>query len=118
MTADEAASSAAGIPLRPFYGPGEADRGYAELGDPGAYPYTRGRMGSPAARRRGWIHRELSGEGSPRRSNEQLRDLLARGALGIDVIGTTRRCPRSIPTIRCASPPSAPRACRCAASRT
>ena len=87
MTADEAASSAAGIPLRPFYAPGEADRGYAELGDPGAYPYTRGRMGPPAARRRGWIHRELSGEGSPRRSNEQLRDLLARGALGIDVIG-------------------------------
>lgn len=87
MTADEAASSAAGIPLRPFYAPGEADRGYAELGDPGAYPYTRGRMGPPAARRRGWIHRELSGEGSPRRSNEQLRSLLARGALGIDVIG-------------------------------
>src|SRR5580693_10503187 len=87
MTADEAASSAAGIPLRPFYAPGEADRGYAEIGDPGAFPYTRGRVGPPAARRRGWIHRELSGEGSPRRSNEQLRDLLARGALGIDVIG-------------------------------
>ena len=87
MTADETASSAAGIPLRPFYGPGEAGRDYAEIGDPGAYPYTRGRMGPPAARRRGWIHRELSGEGSPRRSNEQLRGLLARGALGIDVIG-------------------------------
>ena len=40
-----------------------------------------------AARRRGWIHRELSGEGSPRRSNEQLQALLAGGALGIDVIG-------------------------------
>ena len=65
----------------------EADRDYAKIGDPGTYPYTRGRMGPPAARRRGWIHRELSGEGSPRRSNEQLRDLLARGALGIDVIG-------------------------------
>ena len=87
MTANEAACSAAGIPLRPFYEPGEADRDYAKIGDPGAYPYTRGRMGPPAARRRGWIHRELSGEGSPRRSNEQLRDLLARGALGIDVIG-------------------------------
>src|SRR5689334_7586424 len=87
MTANEAACSAAGIPLRPFYEPEEADRDYAKIGDPGAYPYTRGRMGPPAARRRGWIHRELSGEGSPRRSNEQLRDLLARGALGIDVIG-------------------------------
>ncbi|HYV78744.1 MAG TPA: methylmalonyl-CoA mutase family protein [Streptosporangiaceae bacterium] len=87
MTANEAACSAAGIPLRPFYEPVEADRDYAKIGDPGTYPYTRGRMGPPAARRRGWIHRELSGEGSPRRSNEQLRDLLARGALGIDVIG-------------------------------
>ncbi|HEV2933736.1 MAG TPA: methylmalonyl-CoA mutase, partial [Streptosporangiaceae bacterium] len=62
MTADEAASSAAGIPLRPFYAPGDGD--YAGIGDPGTYPYTRGRMGPPAGRRRGWIHRELSGEGS------------------------------------------------------
>jgi methylmalonyl-CoA mutase, N-terminal domain len=87
MTAGEAASSAAGIPLRPFYAPADGDRGYAGIGDPGAYPYTRGRLGPPGARRRGWIHRELSGEGSPRRSNEQLRGLLAGGALGIDVIG-------------------------------
>jgi len=90
VTGNEAASSAAGIPLRPFYAPGAGGRDYAEIGDPGAYPYTRGRIGPPAARtrrRRGWIHRELSGEGSPRRSNEQLRALLARGALGIDVIG-------------------------------
>src|ERR1700721_3414225 len=94
MTAD---SSAAGIPLRPFYGPGEAGRGYAELGDPGAYPYTRGRLGPPAGRRRGWIHRELSGEGSPRRSNEQLRALLAGGALGIDVIGANPPMPALAP---------------------
>ena len=87
MTADEAASSAASIPLRPFYAPGDGSHDYARIGDPGTYPYTRGRMRPLAARRRGWIHRELSGEGSPRRSNEQLRALLAGGALGIDVIG-------------------------------
>ena len=87
MTADEAASSAAGIPLRPFYAPGDGSGDYAGIGDPGTYPYTRGRMRPLAARRRGWIHRELSGEGSPRRSNEQLQALLAGGALGIDVIG-------------------------------
>jgi methylmalonyl-CoA mutase N-terminal domain/subunit len=87
MTADEAAASAAGVPLRPFYAPGDGSRDYAGIGDPGAYPYTRGRMRPLAARRRGWIHRELSGEGSPRRSNEQLQALLAGGALGIDVIG-------------------------------
>jgi methylmalonyl-CoA mutase, N-terminal domain len=87
MTTDEAASSAAGIPLRPFYAPPDGGGDYAGIGDPGTYPYTRGRMRPLAARRRGWIHRELSGEGSPRRSNEQLQALLAGGALGIDVIG-------------------------------
>src|SRR5580693_9855863 len=87
MTADEAASSAAGIPLRSFYAPGDDSRDYAGIGDPGTYPYTRGRMRPLAARRREWIHRELSGEGSPRRSNEQPQALLAGGALGIDVIG-------------------------------
>ena len=35
----------------------------------------------------GWIHRELSGEGSPARSNAQLRRLIAHGAGGLDVIG-------------------------------
>ena len=35
----------------------------------------------------GWVHRELSGEGSPARSNAQLRHLIANGAAGLDVIG-------------------------------
>ena len=35
----------------------------------------------------GWVHRELSGEGSPARSNAQLRHLIAHGAAGLDVIG-------------------------------
>jgi methylmalonyl-CoA mutase N-terminal domain/subunit len=71
------ARSASGIPLRPFYGPDE----------PGTYPFTRGRLRPPHAGPGGWIQRELSGEGSPRRSNQQLRSLLAHGARGIDVIG-------------------------------
>ena len=81
------ARSASGIPLRPFYGPDEDPRDYAAIGDPGTYPFTRGRLRPPHARPGGWIQRELSGEGSPRRSNEQLRSLLAHGAVGIDVIG-------------------------------
>ncbi len=68
-----------------FYGPAEVD--YDHLGDPGSYPFTRGRLRPPHGRPGGWIHRELSGEGSPRRSNEQLRALMAHGALGVDVIG-------------------------------
>jgi methylmalonyl-CoA mutase N-terminal domain/subunit len=61
-----------------------------DLGDPGQFPFTRGRR-SPNGRptTAGWIHRELSGEGSPRRSNLQFRELLAHGALGVDVIGDT-----------------------------
>src|ERR1700744_1762409 len=73
-TPGPAGTTAAGIPLGP-------------LADPGTYPFTRGRLRPPDARPRGWIQRELSGEGSPRRSNQQLRALLADGALGGDVIG-------------------------------
>lgn len=82
-----AATTASGIPLRPFYGPQDRVRDYATVGDPGTYPFTRGRRGRPGGRPGGWIQRELSGEGSPRRSNEQFHALLAHGALGIDVIG-------------------------------
>jgi methylmalonyl-CoA mutase N-terminal domain/subunit len=79
--------SATGIPLQPFYAPAETARDYSAIGDPGTYPFTRGRLRPPHAGSGGWIQRELSGEGSPRRSNEQFRSLLAHGALGIDVIG-------------------------------
>src|SRR5919198_1460300 len=69
----------AGIPLRPFYTPEHGGADYAAIGDPETYPYTRGRLRPTRARRHGWIHRELSGEGSPQRSNEQLRALLGHG---------------------------------------
>lgn len=82
-----AATTASGIPLRPFYGPEDGVRDYAIVGDPGSYPFTRGRRRRPGGQAGGWIQRELSGEGSPRRSNEQFHALLAHGALGIDVIG-------------------------------
>jgi len=58
-----------------------------DLGDPGEYPYTRGRR--PVNTTGSWIQRELSGEGSPSRSNEQFRNLIAAGAAGVDVIGDT-----------------------------
>jgi methylmalonyl-CoA mutase, N-terminal domain len=81
------ATTASGIPLLAFYAPEHGQSDYAGTGDPGSYPFTRGRLRPPHARARGWIQRELSGEGSPRRSNEQMRALLAHGALGVDVIG-------------------------------
>jgi len=72
---------------RAFYGPADASIDYErDLGDPGSFPFTRGRR-LPRTGGSGWIQRELSGEGSPSRSNAQLHRLLEHGALGIDVIG-------------------------------
>ena len=87
-----------GIPLEAVYTPERhGGANYAErLGDPGSYPYTRG-VRPASSRPRSWIQRELSGEGGPRRSNEQLKHLLAKGQTGLDVIGDT-------PTVACMDP--------------
>ncbi|MCB1746838.1 MAG: hypothetical protein KDK06_06665 [Gammaproteobacteria bacterium] len=74
-----------GIPLKPFYTAADVGGGEGQP-DPGEYPFTRGRLASPR-RRESWIQQELSGEGTARRSNEQFRQLIARGARGVDVIG-------------------------------
>jgi len=81
--------SHSGIPLKPVYTAADVGgEAAARLGEPGAYPYTRGRRpaGADGA---GWIQHELSGEGTARRSNEQFRYLISHGATGVDVIGDT-----------------------------
>jgi methylmalonyl-CoA mutase N-terminal domain/subunit len=81
-----------GVPLKRFYTAADVSSGSDDaasrlrLSDPGEYPYTRGRLASPR-RRDSWISQELSGEGTPRRSNEQFRQLIEKGARGLDVIG-------------------------------
>ena len=83
-------STDAGVPLRPFYGPDEPTDYARDLADPGQFPFTRGRRPPRSTgATSGWIQRELSGEGSPARSNRQFRELLSHGALGVDVIGDT-----------------------------
>jgi methylmalonyl-CoA mutase N-terminal domain/subunit len=80
------ACSRSGIPLKAVYGP-EDLRDFeheSRRGTPGAYPYTRGRRADAVG---GWIQRELSGEGEPSRSNDQLKYLLSQGQIGLDVIG-------------------------------
>ena len=74
------------IELNPVYGPDNPnDEGYKErFGDPGEYPFTRG---TRAYNGNGWIQRELSGEGDPKRSNEQFKYLMGLGQTGLDVIG-------------------------------
>jgi methylmalonyl-CoA mutase N-terminal domain/subunit len=88
------------IPLKPFYAADDATVDYPNvLGDPGSYPYTRGRRAS-LERGAGWIQRELSGEGPPARSNAQFRYLIQKGASGLDVIGDA-------PTVACLDPDNA-----------
>jgi len=80
-------SSHSGIPLKPFYTADDLD-GFdpAEtLNAPGEFPFTRGkRLPRPG---QAWILRELSGEGEPKRSNEQLKYLISKGQQGLDIIG-------------------------------
>lgn len=78
------AESRSGVSLKSFYS--AADREGAPDEAPGGYPFTRGRLQPPHSGR-GWIHRELSGEGDPRRSNAQIKYLIEIGQTGIDVIG-------------------------------
>lgn len=75
-----------GIPLKPVYTPDDLKGGDydKQLGTPGDFPYTRGRRADPSG---GWMQRELSGEGDPARSNEQLKYLMTQGQIGLDVIG-------------------------------
>ncbi len=86
------------IPLKRVYDPQDL-KGLDYLRDlnaPGSYPYTRGRSAELYAKG-AWIQRELSGEGDPRRSNEQLKYLIQKGQTGVDVIGDS-------PTQACMDP--------------
>jgi methylmalonyl-CoA mutase N-terminal domain/subunit len=84
-----------GIPLKSAYAAEDVGGlDYEQsLNAPGTFPYTRGIRANPSD----WIHRELSGEGDPSRSNEQLRYLIEKGQMGVDVIGDS-------PTQACMDP--------------
>lgn len=74
---------------KPYYRPEDisAVDYLTDLNDPGSYPYTRGRRTQSRRDANSWILQELSGQGSPAHSNRQFRDLIARGAVGLDIIG-------------------------------
>jgi methylmalonyl-CoA mutase N-terminal domain/subunit len=76
-----------GLSCREVYGPADADgRDYAAaLGDPGAYPYTRG-VQPTMYRGRLWTRREVCGFGSGRDTNERMRFQVAQGVSGLSVI--------------------------------
>ena len=83
--ADEALTLS-GEPLEPVYTPGDLERFDAEskLGEPGAYPFTRGVYPS-MYRGRLWTMRQFAGFGSPAETNARYRFLLERGQGGLSV---------------------------------
>ena len=75
-----------GVEIRPVYGPKDVaglDLG-AEVGEPGAYPFTRG-IHRSGYRDRPWTMRQYAGYGSAEETNERFRYLLARGQTGLSV---------------------------------
>ncbi len=75
-----------GLPFQVVYGP-EALAGWdpaEQLGEPGAYPYTRGVYPTMYAGRP-WTMRQYAGFGSARETNARFRSLLASGTTGLSV---------------------------------
>jgi methylmalonyl-CoA mutase N-terminal domain/subunit len=72
-----------GIELRPLYGPADAFDP-AHVGDPGAFPFTRG-VYPDMYRGRLWTMRQYAGMGTAAETNRRFRYLLDRGQTGLSV---------------------------------
>ncbi len=80
-----ARASESGFEIAPVYGPGDVADGLAErLGEPGAFPYTRGVYPSMYTGRP-WTMRQYAGFGTAKESNERYRHLVAQGTGGLSV---------------------------------
>ncbi len=79
-------TSVSGFPIAPVYGPGDRDDSdaAAALGEPGAFPYTRG-VHPTMYRGRPWTMRQYSGFSSAEESNRRYRYLLEEGTTGLSV---------------------------------
>jgi methylmalonyl-CoA mutase N-terminal domain/subunit len=79
-------TTASGIPARGIYGPEDtAHLDYeGDLGDPGAFPFTRGVYGS-MYRGRHWTMRQYAGFATAAESNARYRYLLEQGQTGLSV---------------------------------
>jgi methylmalonyl-CoA mutase N-terminal domain/subunit len=74
-----------GIEIRPAYGPEDAAApGPDAVGEPGAYPFTRG-IHPGGYRTRPWTMRQYAGFGSAEETNRRFRYLLDRGQTGLSV---------------------------------
>ena len=78
--------STSGIDIEPVYRPGDP-AGFdpeRDLGEPGAFPYTRG-IHPTGYRGRPWTMRQYAGFGSAEETNRRFRYLLERGQTGLSV---------------------------------
>jgi methylmalonyl-CoA mutase N-terminal domain/subunit len=77
-------TSASGMPREPVYGPAQVPGPLSAIGEPGAYPYTRGLY--PAGYRgKLWTMRQYAGFGTAAESNRRYRYLLDQGTTGLSV---------------------------------
>ena len=72
-----------GIEIQPLYTEEDVPA-ELELGDPGAFPYTRGVHGE-MYRKRPWTMRQYAGYASATESNERYKYLLANGSTGLSM---------------------------------
>jgi len=84
--AAESRETSSEIPIAPFYRPADtAGLSYAaKIGDPGAFPYTRG-LYPDMYRKRHWTMRQYAGYSSAAESNKRYRYLLSQGTTGLSV---------------------------------
>ena len=81
------ATTRSGEPLQAVYRPDDLSRGWnveERLGEPGAFPFTRGVYPS-MYRGRLWTMRQFAGYGTPADTNARYRFLLERGQTGLSV---------------------------------
>ncbi|MPZ63727.1 MAG: methylmalonyl-CoA mutase [Propionibacteriales bacterium] len=77
--------TASGIPLERVYTPVDvAGTGWADVGLPGRYPYTRGPYPT-MYRGRPWTMRQIAGYGRPEETNQRFRYLMEQGQTGLSV---------------------------------
>ena len=75
-----------GIEVKPLYTAAdvEASGGLAMLGEPGAYPFTRG-IHREMYRKQPWTMRQYAGFGNPADTNQRFKYLIANGQTGLNV---------------------------------
>src|SRR5881392_2002783 len=86
MKRDADFTSLSGEQVDPVYGPrpGDSYDGFARIGWPGEYPYTRG-LYPTGYRGRPWTIRQFAGFGNAKQTNERYKMILAEGGGGLSV---------------------------------